>query len=119
MLARSGPLPTNGEWAFEVKWDGSELVPELAELPMRGVFDGELVGFRDDRPHFDATRERLLFKRRKVPIVYVIFDVLALEGESTHQMPYRERRALLNVLPATGPWWLVRAGALQGRSGPL
>jgi hypothetical protein len=22
MLARSGRLPTNGAWAFEVKWDG-------------------------------------------------------------------------------------------------
>jgi hypothetical protein len=22
MLARSGPLPTRGDWAYEVKWDG-------------------------------------------------------------------------------------------------
>jgi ATP-dependent DNA ligase len=22
MLARSGPIPTRGDWAFEVKWDG-------------------------------------------------------------------------------------------------
>jgi ATP-dependent DNA ligase len=22
MLARSGPIPTRGDWVFEVKWDG-------------------------------------------------------------------------------------------------
>ena len=62
MLARSGPLPTGSEWAFEPKWDGfraivstenglrvrsrwgwnmTTLLPELAGLPVKGVFDGE------------------------------------------------------------------------------
>jgi bifunctional non-homologous end joining protein LigD len=63
MLARSGQLPTSGDYAYEVKWDGfraiiatdpglrvlsrrgwemTELVPELAGLPC-GVFDGKLA----------------------------------------------------------------------------
>jgi bifunctional non-homologous end joining protein LigD len=65
MLARSGPLPTRGDWSFEVKWDGfraivstegaplrvrsrrgrdmAPLVPELSALPVAATLDGELV----------------------------------------------------------------------------
>jgi bifunctional non-homologous end joining protein LigD len=66
MLARSGPIPTRGDYAYEVEWDGfrgllstenglrlrsrrgwdmTELVPELASFPVFGIFDGELVAF--------------------------------------------------------------------------
>jgi ATP-dependent DNA ligase len=59
MLARYGPVPARGRWTFEVKWDGfrglgctgddfrvrsrrgsnmTELVPELKQLPARGIF---------------------------------------------------------------------------------
>jgi bifunctional non-homologous end joining protein LigD len=64
MLTRSGPIPTRGEWAFEVKWDGfraiastqgtlgvrsrrgwdvTERVLSLSSLPARTVLDGELL----------------------------------------------------------------------------
>jgi bifunctional non-homologous end joining protein LigD len=73
MLARSGPVPTRGDWSYEVKWDGfralvttrpfrirsrrgSDMTPllsEFADLRPRGVYDGELVAFGDDgRPDF-------------------------------------------------------------------
>ena len=63
MLARSGRLPTNGDFAYEVKWDGfraivstegplrvrsrrgwdmTERVGFLAELPVRAVLDVKL-----------------------------------------------------------------------------
>jgi bifunctional non-homologous end joining protein LigD len=63
MLARSGSIPTRGDWAYEVKWDGfraivstegrfrvrsrrgwdmTSLVPELAALPVFATLDGEL-----------------------------------------------------------------------------
>jgi ATP-dependent DNA ligase len=66
MLARSGPLPTRGDWAFEVKWDSfraivstegslrvrsrrgwnmTEFLPELDSLPVSATLDGELVFF--------------------------------------------------------------------------
>lgn len=67
MLARSGPIPTRGNWSYEVKWDGlraivstegaplrvrsrrgwdmTTLVRELSALPVNGIFDGELVAF--------------------------------------------------------------------------
>jgi ATP-dependent DNA ligase len=69
MLARSGRLPTSGDFAHEVKWDGfpvivstegplrvrsrrgwdmTEHVGFLAQLPVRAVLDGELVALDDD-----------------------------------------------------------------------
>jgi hypothetical protein len=30
-------------------WDMTSLVPELADLPLSGLFDGELVAFADGR----------------------------------------------------------------------
>jgi bifunctional non-homologous end joining protein LigD len=86
MLARSGPLPTSGDYAYEVKWDGfraivstelglrlrgrrgwnmTALVPEFAELPARGIFDGELVAFGcDGLPSFPAVCQRFLHATR-------------------------------------------------------
>jgi ATP-dependent DNA ligase len=42
---------------------------------------------------------------RHVPIVYVIFDVLSLEGASLMCAPYSERRAQLEALDLNSPYW--------------
>lgn len=34
MLARSGPLPTLGDWSYEVKWDGFRAIVST-EGPLR------------------------------------------------------------------------------------
>src|SRR5204863_10139096 len=68
MLARSGRLPAENGYAFELKWDGyraivrsgsefrvhsrrgwnmTPLLPELATLPVDAVLDGELVALGD------------------------------------------------------------------------
>jgi bifunctional non-homologous end joining protein LigD len=128
MLARSGPIPS-GDYAFELKWDGfralvsrngdflvrsrrgwnmTPLVPELADLPVHGVFDGELVAFEEGRPHFPLVCDRLLHRDSAVPLTYLIFDVLELDGEPTIALPYRERRALLDDLDfGAGPWFVA------------
>jgi bifunctional non-homologous end joining protein LigD len=76
MLARSGRLPTSGDFAYEVKWDGfraivstegklrvrsrrgwdmSEQVGFLAQIPVRAVLDGELVALDEDgKPDFPS-----------------------------------------------------------------
>jgi ATP-dependent DNA ligase len=111
MLARSGPLPT-GDYSFELKWDGfralvarngdlrvrsrrgwdmTSLLPELADLPVRGVFDGELVAFADGVPHFPLVCERLLHGDRSIPLTFVLFDVLELDGQTVIGLPYGER----------------------------
>src|SRR5690348_13827745 len=114
MLARSGRLPTDSGYAFELKWDGfralvrtgddfrvrsrrgwnmTELLPELRELPVDAVLDGELVALGEDEwPDFPSVCERLLNGNRSIPLVYVVFDVLEMEGERTTHLPFRERR---------------------------
>jgi bifunctional non-homologous end joining protein LigD len=74
MLARSGPIPTRGDWAFEVKWDDfralvstdkglrvrsrrgwdmTEHVAFLRDLPVRAVLDGERVALHEQgKPDF-------------------------------------------------------------------
>jgi bifunctional non-homologous end joining protein LigD len=127
MLARSGPLPTRGTYAYEVKWDGfrgilstenglrvrsrrgwdmTDLLPELASFPVYGTFDGELVAFdADGNPDFPLVCERMLMRRRHIPLVYVIFDALSLEGVSLMGAPYSERRAQLEALELNGVYW--------------
>jgi ATP-dependent DNA ligase len=115
MLARSGTLPTRGRWAYEVKWDGfraivraggdyrirsrrgrdmTALVPELHPLPA-GVYDGELVAFDGGIPWFPDVCARLLNGDRSIRLVYMVFDLLALNARSTMRLAYSERRRLL------------------------
>jgi bifunctional non-homologous end joining protein LigD len=84
------------------------LLPELADLPAEAIFDGEIVAFVDGRPHFPLVCDRLLHGDRAVPLTYVIFDVLALNGELTMHLPYRDRRELLDRLTlARGRWFVA------------
>jgi bifunctional non-homologous end joining protein LigD len=132
MLARSGRLPT-GDYSFELKWDGfralvarnsdfrvrsrrgwdmTTLLPELGDLPASGVFDGEVVAFADGVPHFPLVCERLLHGDRSIPLTFVLFDVLELDGATVVGLPYAERRALLEDLAlGAGPWSIAEAFA--------
>jgi bifunctional non-homologous end joining protein LigD len=78
------------------------------------VLDGEVVAFdEDDRPNFgilqrrmhvgsESTVRRLM---KTIPVVYLIFDVLYLDGRSTMDLPYEERRKLLEDLALEGSHW--------------
>ena len=80
----------------------------LAELlgGHTAVFDGEVVAFDPDgRPSFAALQQRMHVAApaargllRDVPVTYVVFDLLHLDGIGTMGLPYRERRALLEDL---------------------
>jgi bifunctional non-homologous end joining protein LigD len=123
MLARSGPIPTRGRWAFEVKWDGfralvstrpyrvrsrrgwdmTPLLPEFAELRPHGVYDAELIAFGEDgRPDFPLVCERLLHRRSRIPLALMVFDVLALRGRDLRSEPYRKRREILEGIDFGG-----------------
>jgi bifunctional non-homologous end joining protein LigD len=127
MLARSGPIPTRGDWAFEVKWDGfraivstenglrvrsrrgwnmTDLVPELATLPITATLDGELVAFGPDgSPDFPLLCERMLTRRPGIVVTYMIFDVLRLDGRSLLNETYAKRRAELEALDLNDVRW--------------
>jgi bifunctional non-homologous end joining protein LigD len=128
MLARSGRLPTRGEWAYEVKWDGfraivstdgplrvrsrrgwnmTEHVAFLEQLPVRAVLDGELVAFDPDgKPDFELVCERILHRRSEIRLTF-IFDLLSLDGRDQRSKRYRERREMLEGLRLDGSQWRV------------
>ncbi len=90
--------------------------PELSALsdllPHHDVIlDGEVVAFEDGRPSFERLQRRMHVARpdprliREVPVRYVVFDLLYLDGGLLHDAPYTERRTLLAGLElgGTGP----------------
>src|SRR3954466_7983775 len=127
MLARSGRLPTSGDYAYEVKWDGfraivstegplrvrsrrgwnmTEHVQFLTHLPVRAVLDGELVAFDESgKPDFPSVCERVLHRHSTIPLTFIAFDVLSVEGQSVTTQPYSERRRLLQEMQLAGPHW--------------
>jgi bifunctional non-homologous end joining protein LigD len=102
------------------------------------VLDGVLVATGPDgRPDAERMARRLSVKsdsavRRlvaSVPVTYMVFDVLWLDGHPTMELGYEERRARLDDLGLSGPAWnvpamhpgagaaLVEAARAQGLSG--
>jgi bifunctional non-homologous end joining protein LigD len=93
--------------------------PELARLNRalsshRAVLDGEIVAFDGEgRPSFSALQPRMHVssstqaKRLAIqtPVVYVIFDLLWLDGHPLMDLPYLERRERLAELGLTGESW--------------
>jgi bifunctional non-homologous end joining protein LigD len=78
------------------------------------VLDGELVAFDENgKPSFERLQQRIhntdpgVVKRRMQthPVVYVVFDLLYLDGEDVTGEPYTRRRELLEGLELTGESW--------------
>jgi len=88
------------------------------------VLDGEVVAFDENgRPSFGHLQRRMHLANERevrqrmgeVPIAYVLFDVLWVDGRTTMGLPYTERRAILQeLLPAPGPCWQVPASHTGG-----
>jgi bifunctional non-homologous end joining protein LigD len=92
--------------------------PELRELgeavgSRRLVLDGEVVALDDSgRPSFSRLQQRMKLtgaavraKAAGVPVVFVAFDLLHVDGRDTTALPYADRRALLDDLALAGPFW--------------
>lgn len=78
------------------------LDPLRAALPERCVVDGEIVVAVGDRLDFDALGQRIHPAESRVhmlaeqtPAAFVAFDVVALDDRSLLEVPFAERRALL------------------------
>ena len=97
--------------------------PELRELARelgarRLVLDGEVVALDEQgRPSFERLQSRMhlasesAVKRRMgdLPVTYMIFDLLYIDGHYTLPLSYEERRALLERLELEGPAWRTPA----------
>jgi hypothetical protein len=70
------------------------------------VLDGEVVALGPDgRPDFQQLQQRMRRRPPGTPVVYMVFDVLWLDGRSVFGLPLAERRVLLEVLGLAGPSW--------------
>ena len=115
--------------------NGSDFTPRYPEV--RGlaealdarqmILDGEAVAFDSEgRPSFERLQSRMhlgsdaavALRLREIPVTYVIFDLLRLEGHSTLALPYRDRRKLLMELDLNGPGWRT-PGHRQGGGAAL
>lgn len=89
--------------------------PELAGLAEAlhadAVLDGEVVVFDGDRPSFARLQQRIHIDRphrslvEAHPVVYIVFDLLRLDGNLLVDLPYGTRRRLLNDLLPDGANW--------------
>ena len=96
-----------------VSWP--ELAGLAAALPAEvALLDGELVATDGDgRPSFGLLQQRMHLtnpvevarRAAEVPVSYVVFDLLHLEGHSLLDVPLRDRRRLLDQVLDDGPRW--------------
>jgi ATP-dependent DNA ligase len=121
-------LPEGGGWGYEPKWDGfralafvdggevylqsrngkalNRYFPELAFPEGRYVLDGEIVILGEGgRQEFELLGQRIHPAASRVarlaeetPSRFVAFDVLARDGETILELPFTERRAVLEGL---------------------
>ncbi|MGH3321924.1 MAG: non-homologous end-joining DNA ligase [Streptosporangiaceae bacterium] len=74
----------------------------------RVVLDGELVAFDErGRPSFERIQPRIHARAgcrlaAAIPVAYVVFDLLYLDGTTTTRLPYAARREALEALGLAG-----------------
>jgi bifunctional non-homologous end joining protein LigD len=80
----------------------------------QAVLDGEIVAFGDSEwPEFEALQQRMNISSAaqarvlaaQVPVSYLAFDLLWLDGKPLVDRPYTERRGLLDGLSLQGGNW--------------
>lgn len=133
MLAVPGQLPEDRElYGLEVKWDGIRAIlhldrelrvtgrhgveytrryPEISGFGVKdAVIDGEVVALDPrGRPSFVRLQHRMhLTDPEEVmlelyPVTYLPFDLLYLDGTALLDLPYRDRRSLLDELDIGAP----------------
>ncbi|WP_139652757.1 DNA ligase D [Raoultibacter phocaeensis] len=123
--------PTDGEWVYEVKYDGYRIIAffEAGETRLMTrndndytekfesiaasiarwaqeramVLDGEVVIADDDgKTDFQALQNHLRNPGKTEP-AYMVFDLLALDGEDLRDRPLTERKELLERLMNDAP----------------
>ncbi|MFI6176751.1 non-homologous end-joining DNA ligase [Nonomuraea sp. NPDC051191] len=133
MLAVPGELPSDRDrYGLEVKWDGIRALvhltdglrvtgrhgveytrryPEISGFGVKNaVIDGEVVALdQRGRPSFVRLQHRMHLTDPEsavlelYPVTYMPFDLLCLDGRPLFDLPYRDRRALLDELDIGAP----------------
>jgi bifunctional non-homologous end joining protein LigD len=104
--------------------DVTDRYPELETITdamgsTSALLDGEIVALdAKGRPSFELLQPRMHVASpstarqlaARMPVVYMLFDVLWLDGHNVTDRPYTERRALLEALRLAGPSWQTPPG---------
>jgi bifunctional non-homologous end joining protein LigD len=114
-----GRLRLESRTLREISGEYPEVRGLLEQLGAReAVLDGELVAFGDDgRPSFQRLQRRMHVgseaevrrRMRQIPVTYVIFDLLYLDGRNLLGRAYEDRRRGLESLELSGPSWQTPA----------
>jgi bifunctional non-homologous end joining protein LigD len=112
--------------------DMTRVYPEIARAVRslaaeEVVLDGEIIALDDaGQPSLERLAQRIHLVRDEdvrramllVPAIYVVFDLLAIEGRDLRPLPLRARKELLRrLLPGAGMMRVL--DALEGDPGPL
>lgn len=93
-----------------------ELQTALDQLPEGTVVDGEIVVVQDGVTVFDTLQQRIHPAESRIsrlseetPAEMVAFDILAHKGRDLRQLPFRDRRSVLEELATSleHPWHLT------------
>ncbi|HZG82119.1 MAG TPA: ATP-dependent DNA ligase [Brevibacillus sp.] len=111
---------SDGRYIFEPKIDGHRLIlsrsngvtrlytrhhndvtAKYTELVFDGpdiVLDGELAVMDPDTgiPDFELTMQRFQSKKSRLPVSYVVFDIIRYDGADLRHLPLIERKAILD-----------------------
>jgi bifunctional non-homologous end joining protein LigD len=116
---RAGAYVAGGQLRLR-SGEGTDLIasyPELRPLaeelaPIECVLDGEIVAFDNGRvsrtalkPRIDATDAAGRRLAARIPIQFLVYDLLWLDGKHTVELSYENRRELLAELDLSGPHW--------------
>jgi bifunctional non-homologous end joining protein LigD len=101
---------------------GEQITPRYPEVHAMGralgsrevILDGEVVALDDrGRPSFEQIQQRMGLsseseirrKMKDVPVTFMVFDLLWLDGHPRLKVPYTERRKELEKLKLAGASW--------------
>ena len=125
----SNQIPKGNDWLFEIKYDGYRIIAFVEQkkvvLKTRNsqdyttkflslvnslkkqfnfslVLDGEVVVFdKEGKSDFSSLQQSI--KSSKDDFVYVVFDILALNGEDLRDLPLLKRKELLKSVLKNSP----------------
>jgi bifunctional non-homologous end joining protein LigD len=130
--------PDGDQWLHEIKFDGyrilarlengrarlmsrndkdwTERLPDVAEavarLPARrALIDGEVVVLQPDGTSSFQALQNLMQGERRGELVYMVFDLLHLDGRDLTALPLEERKAALQALVGGKASGVVRYSA--------
>jgi DNA ligase-1 len=99
-------FPELAKAALDTKLLSSKSFPDIEDF----ILDGEVIAFQNGKPlHFQELQKRIHKKNlteqiiAETPLVYVVFDIMYLNGESLIKRSIKERKEILSNISFKEP----------------